>query len=158
MHGLTTIALRYSNVYGPRQNPHGEAGVVAIFSQKGLAGKAPTIFGDGAAVRDYVHVSDVAAANVRALTGEVPAGFSAFNVGTAIATDVNALAAAVRDGVKAVRPGSDPPAAEHGPDRSGDLNSSVVDPSAAKAGLGWEPTVPFHDGIEQTVRYFASLA
>ena len=155
-YGLTTVALRYSNVYGPRQNPHGEAGVVAIFSKNLLAGKPVTVNGDGKYVRDYVHVSDVAAANVAALIGDVPAGFSAYNVGTAVGTDVNELAAAVVDGVKAAKPGADPPAPEHGPARDGDLRSSIVDPAKAKAELGWEPRVAMREGIAETVEWFAA--
>ena len=155
-YGLTTVALRYGNVYGPRQNPHGEAGVVAIFAKNLLAGKPITINGDGKFVRDYVHVADVAAANVAALTGEVPAGFSAYNVGTAVGTDVNELAAAVVEGVRAAQPGAAPPAPRHGPARDGDLRSSIVSPAKAKAELGWEPRVALPEGIGETVAWFAA--
>ena len=155
-YGMTTVALRYSNVYGPRQNPHGEAGVVAIFARNLLAGKPITVNGDGKYVRDYVHVSDVAAANVAALTGELPAGFSAYNVGTAVGTDVNELAAAVRDGVKAAKPDADPGEPNHGPARDGDLRSSIVSPAKAKSGLGWEPRVTLAEGIGETVEWFAA--
>ncbi|MFH5805330.1 NAD-dependent epimerase/dehydratase family protein [Alienimonas sp. DA493] len=154
-YGLTTAALRYSNVYGPRQNPHGEAGVVAIFAKNLLAGQPITINGDGKYVRDYVHVSDVAAANVAALTGELPKGFSAFNVGTAVGADVNELADAVIAGVKATRPGVDLPTPSHGPPRDGDLRSSIVSPAKAAAELGWEPRVKMEVGIAETVAWFA---
>ena len=154
-YGLTCVALRYSNVYGPRQNPHGEAGVVAIFSKNLLAGKPITVNGDGKYVRDYVHVSDVAAANVAALTGEVPAGFSAYNVGTAVGTDVNELAEAVAAGVKAAKPDAAPPAPTHGPARDGDLRSSIVSPAKAQRDLGWAPRVALAEGIGETVRWFA---
>ena len=157
-YGLTCVALRYSNVYGPRQNPHGEAGVVAIFAKNLLAGKPVTVNGDGKYVRDYVHVHDVAAANVAALTGEVPDGFSAYNVGTAVGTDVNELAAAVVAGVKAAKPDADPPAPSHGPARDGDLRSSVVSPAKAKTVLGWEPKIAMTEGIGETVKWFASRA
>ena len=94
-HRMATVALRYSNVYGPRQNPHGEAGVVAIFCKKFLAGEAATINGDGRYVRDYVYGPDVARANVLALTADVPAirpqTLTSLNIGTGIGTDVNEL-------------------------------------------------------------------
>ena len=157
-YGLTTVALRYSNVYGPRQNPHGEAGVVAIFAKNLLAGKPVTVNGDGKYVRDYVHVSDVAAANVAALTGELPRGFSAYNVGTAVGTDVNELAAAVIEGVKAAKPGLSPGEPTHGPARDGDLRSSIVSPAKAKAALGWEPRATLAEGIGETVEWFAANA
>lgn len=154
-YGLTCVALRYSNVYGPRQNPHGEAGVVAIFSKNLLAGKPIMVNGDGKYVRDYVHVSDVASANVAALTGDVPAGFSAYNVGTAVGTDVNELAEAVVGGVKAAKPDATPPAPSHGPARDGDLRSSIVSPAKAKRDLGWTPRVAIAEGIGETVQWFA---
>ena len=157
-YGLTTVALRYSNVYGPRQNPHGEAGVVAIFSKNLLAGEPITVNGDGKYVRDYVHVSDVASANVAALIGDVPRGFTAYNVGTAVGTDVNELAGAVIDGVKAARPDADPAPPEHGPARDGDLRSSIVSPEKAKAELAWEPRISMADGIGKTVEWFAANA
>ena len=155
-YGITTVALRYSNVYGPRQNPHGEAGVVAIFAKNLLKGEPVTVNGDGKYVRDYVHVADVAAANLAALTHDVPAGFSAFNVGTAVGTDVNELATAVIDGVKAVKSDANPPAPTHGPARDGDLRSSIVSPAKGKSGLGWEPRVAMGEGIRETVAWFAA--
>ncbi|QDT16138.1 NAD-dependent epimerase/dehydratase family protein [Alienimonas californiensis] len=154
-YGLTTVALRYGNVYGPRQNPHGEAGVVAIFARNLLSGQPITINGDGKYVRDYVHVADVAAVNVAALLGEAPRGFSAFNVGTAVGTDVNQLADAVIAGVKATRPGANLPTPVHGPPRDGDLRSSIVSPAKATAELDWEPRVTMADGIAETVAWFA---
>ena len=157
-YGLTCVALRYSNVYGPRQNPHGEAGVVAIFSKRLLRGEPITVNGDGKYVRDYVHVSDVAAANVAALTGDVPAGFTAYNVGTAVGTDVNELAEAVIDGVKAAKSDAAPPAPTHGPARDGDLRSSIVSPAKAERDLGWTPRVAMTEGIGETVGWFAAQA
>ena len=152
-HGLDTVALRYSNVYGPRQSPHGEAGVVAIFAKRLLAGEPATINGDGKYVRDYVHVDDVAAANVRCLTGDLPAGFSAFNVGTAVGTDVNELAALIVDAVRAR--GTDPPPLGHGPARAGDLRSSLISHGKATRELDWEPKVEVGQGIPATVDWFA---
>ena len=94
-HGLAAVALRYSNVYGPRQNPHGEAGVVAIFCKKLLAGEPATINGDGRYVRDYVYGPDVARANLIALTADLPAvqpkTLTSLNIGTGLGTDVNEL-------------------------------------------------------------------
>ena len=95
-HGMQAVALRYSNVYGPRQNPHGEAGVVAIFCEKMLQGEQARVNGDGKYDRDYVYCKDVANANRLAFTADLKEGFTAYNVGTAVTTDVNELAATVR--------------------------------------------------------------
>jgi UDP-glucose 4-epimerase len=158
-HKLRCTALRYANVYGPRQNPHGEAGVVAIFCTKMLEGQAGTVNGDGGYVRDYVYVTDVADANVRALTAKDLPSFAAFNVGTSIPTDVNQLAAALemacgeelkRRGRREVVPPS-----THGPARPGDLRSSLVSYASIKKSLGWSPRVALDDGIAETVRWFA---
>lgn len=156
--GVTGVALRYSNVYGPRQSPHGEAGVVAIFCKKMLAGEPATINGDGKYVRDYVFGPDVARANVAALTGEFREPFSAFNIGTGSPTDVNQLTERVRALVvarhRAQGRSIDVPAPIHGPARAGDLRSNLVDARAAKAAMGWEPTVNLDKGLEQTVAWF----
>ena len=157
-HGITGVALRYSNVYGPRQNPHGEAGVVAIFCQMMLAGKATTINGDGKYVRDYVYVDDVAAANVLAMEAELPSQFAALNIGTGIATDVNLLASQVHRLCQtcwsdAGRPG-EVPAATHGDARPGDLRSSLVSAKNAEELLGWRPRRTLQDGLEKTVQWF----
>jgi len=158
-HGLICTGLRYANVYGPRQNPHGEAGVVAIFCTKMLQGEPGTVNGDGRYIRDYVYVTDVADANFRALTNDSLPPFSAFNVGTSIPTDVNQLAAALemacseelaRRGRNVVVPPSD-----HGPARAGDLRSSLVSYAAIQKTLGWSPRVPLDHGIAQTVAWFA---
>jgi len=162
-HGLAAVALRYSNVYGPRQNPHGEAGVVAIFSKRLLAGQAATINGDGCYVRDYVYGPDVAAANVTALTADVsavqPGSLTSLNIGTGIGTDVNELEAEIRSHVAAARAtaGETAPLPEpsHGPARAGDLRSNLVDASFAAEVLGWEPTMDLTAGIAATVAWFA---
>ena len=153
------VALRYSNVYGPRQNPHGEAGVVAIFSQKMLAGHVATINGDGRYIRDYVYGSDVALANVLALESDLPNAFTAFNIGTGIGTDVNELAEQIRANVRVCwdergREG-DVPACDHGEPRIGDLRSNLISPARAERLLGWKPTVSLTDGLRQTVKWFA---
>jgi UDP-glucose 4-epimerase len=158
-HGIRTVALRYSNVYGPRQNPHGEAGVVAIFAQKMLAGKQVVINGDGRYVRDYVYVGDVARANHLALEMTLPEMFTALNIGTGVPTDVNELAEQMRALCSefAGRSGHpvDVPAASHGPARAGDLRSNLVLNRLAKVVLGWQPTVALKQGLRQTVEWFA---
>jgi UDP-glucose 4-epimerase len=161
-HGIKTVALRYSNVYGPRQNPHGEAGVVAIFAQKMLAGEAVVINGDGRYLRDYVYAGDVARANVLALERDLAEPFTAFNIGTGIATDVNQLAEQMRASCNEVarRTGSrhEVPMPRHGPHRAGDLRSSLVSSRKAAETLGWQPTEVLADGLRQTIDWFAAHA
>ena len=156
--GLRSIALRYANVYGPRQDPHGEAGVVAIFLKKMLANQAPVINGDGKYIRDYVFVKDVARANILAMSGE-GTGFSAYNVGTGIGTDVNDLEKGLREKLSEVmeRQGNklDIPQALHGSHRAGDLRSSLLDYSGIKRDLGWEPAVSLEEGLLSTAEWFA---
>lgn len=153
-HKITGVAMRYANVYGPRQNPHGEAGVMAIFCKKMLAGEAVTINGDGKYDRDYVYGPDVAAANLKAFTAEIPGGFLAFNIGTGVKTDVNQLEAATRGEISKISkvPVQLP---HHGPARAGDLRSSVVDATRAGKVLGWKPSVTLAEGIRQTAQWFA---
>ncbi len=159
-HKVTCTALRYANVYGPRQNPHGEAGVVAIFCTKMLQGQAGTVNGDGRYIRDYVYVTDVASANLRALTAQSPAPFSAFNVGTSIPTDVNQLAAALEmacaEELKRLGRRETVPPSNHGQARAGDLRSSLVSYRAIQNALGWSPRVPLDHGIAETVAWFAT--
>jgi UDP-glucose 4-epimerase len=151
--GLEAVVLRYANVYGPRQDPHGEAGVVAIFMQRILAGLAPTIFGDGEQVRDFVYVDDVVAANLAAVRVGIPAGAMAiFNIGTARATSVNALWRMV-DAIARPSVG-----AFHEPARPGDVRRSVLDPSRAARDLGWRPAVDMEDGLARTWAWFAEHA
>jgi UDP-glucose 4-epimerase len=156
-HGIQGVALRYANVYGPRQNPHGEAGVVAIFSRKMLAGEQATVNGDGLYFRDYVCVTDVARANALALTIDLAEKFVALNIGTGLRVDVNELAAAVRDRCQRVRgEAADVPEPRHADARAGDLRSSVVSAAKAHRLLGWEPRVDFASGLRQTVDWFAA--
>lgn len=158
-HGVTAVALRYANVYGPRQNPHGEAGVVAIFSQRLLRGEPATINGDGKYDRDYVYGPDVAQANLRALTADLPTGLHPFNIGTGLATDVNRLGEIVRAEVIAERKrrglSGDVPELLHGPARAGDLRSNLVNAGLAARVLGWTPQVALADGLRQSVAWFA---
>ena len=163
-HGLATVALRYSNVYGPRQNPHGEAGVVAIFCKKFLAGEPARINGDGRYVRDYVYGPDVARANLVALTGDLPqvrsGSLVSLNIGTGHGADVNELEAMIRGAMQDVLAARGKPASlplpEHGPARAGDLRSNMVDPASAATVLGWRPEVSLTDGLARTAAWFAS--
>lgn len=163
-HGIATVALRYSNVYGPRQNPHGEAGVVAIFSKRLLAGEAATVNGDGRYIRDYVYGPDVAQANFTALTANLPqvqpGTLTSLNIGTGIGTDVNELEAVIREQVASVlaaRGQTAPlPEPSHGPARPGDLRSNLVDAALAAEVLGWKPTKSLGEGITETVAWFAA--
>lgn len=159
-HQLKTVALRYANVFGPRQNPHGEAGVVAIFCQRMLAGESATINGDGKYIRDYVYVEDVARANLAALTKSDLAEFTALNIGTGQPNDVNQLEALLHTRCEQARKSvgqTEPvPAAIYREARAGDLRSSLVDAHRAKAVLNWEPVTAFADGLSKTVSWFAS--
>lgn len=151
IHGLEVVILRYANVYGPRQDPHGEAGVVAIFIQKILAGLPPIIYGDGAQTRDFVHVADVVRANLAALDvgpdGPEPA---IFNVSTGRGTSVNQLWATLAE---IARPAVAP---RHEPAKAGDLARSVLDPTRAKRSLGWQPTVDLAEGLRLTWEWFVA--
>jgi UDP-glucose 4-epimerase len=154
VHGIDTVALRYANVYGPRQDPHGEAGVVAIFCDRLIDGTPLTIFGDGAQTRDYVYVGDVARANVLAAGASLPpvAGIDsrAFNLGTGIETDVVELARRL----KAVS-GS---ASEitHAPARAGEQRRSAVAVGKAAEVLGWCPEMALDKGLAETYRWFVA--
>lgn len=146
-YGIPFVALRYANVYGPRQNPVGEAGVVSIFSKKILERKQPVINGDGLQTRDYVFVEDVAAANVLALnTPEV----GSFNIGTSIETDVNSIFELVNKNF-----GADWKQA-HGPVREGEQTTSSLSYQKAKHVINWQPKVKLADGIKKTVEWFKS--
>jgi UDP-glucose 4-epimerase len=143
LHGTRHVALRYGNVYGPRQDPHGEAGVVAIFFGRLIAGEAPVIFGDGRQTRDYVYVADVVDANLRALDYEGRNG--AFNIGTERETDVlELLAACQQTAGTAVAP-------EHRPPRPGELQRSCLDCTLARDELGWTPQTSLRDGLRATL-------
>ncbi|HET7753771.1 MAG TPA: NAD-dependent epimerase/dehydratase family protein [Anaeromyxobacteraceae bacterium] len=148
-YGIPYAALRYANVYGPRQDPHGEAGVVAIFSGRLLEGKPCTIYGDGGQTRDYVFVGDVARANLLA----AEKGFSgALNVGTGVETDVNRLFA-----LMAAAAGVDSKP-QHAEGRPGEQRRSCIDPSAAGKALGWKPEVRLEDGLARTIAFFRDRA
>ncbi|MCS7155539.1 MAG: GDP-mannose 4,6-dehydratase [Bacteroidota bacterium] len=144
-YGIPYVALRYANVYGPRQNPHGEAGVVAIFTERMLLRQQPLIYGDGLQTRDFVYVGDVVRANLLALACPEP---EVFNVGTGRETDVLTLFRLIRQAV-----GADVPEL-HGPPRSGEQRRSVLDFAKIHRRLGWEPQVSLEEGIQRTVAYF----
>ena len=144
-YGLRSTALRYANVYGPRQNPHGEAGVVAIFAERLLRGDSCTVNGTGEQTRDFVFGPDVARANLLAATGDVE---GPVNVGTGIETDVNRLYALLARAAGVERP------AQHAPAKPGEQLRSSVDPSRAAKVLGWRPTVVLEEGLRRTVEWF----
>jgi UDP-glucose 4-epimerase len=143
LYGLSTVSLRYANVYGPRQDPHGEGGVVAIFCGKLLEGGVPRVFGDGLQTRDYTYVGDVVAANLAAAESSVE---GAYNVGTGVETTVLDLIAALRP-----LGGDGPFEAEHLPERTGEVHRSCIDPSRARDALGWEAQVALAEGLERTL-------
>ena len=145
LRGLSTAAMRYANVYGPGQDPVGEAGVVAIFCSRLLQGHPPVINGDGRQTRDYVHVEDVARANAAALES---AAQGALNIGTGVESTVLDL---LRH-LAAELPSAPPP--RHGPAKPGEQRRSVIEASAARAALGWAPTVALAEGLAQTMRWF----
>ena len=154
LYGIETVALRYANVYGPRQDPHGEAGVVAIFCGRILDGRPLTVFGAGTQTRDYVYVGDVARANLaaaeRPLPPRGPLDARGFNVGTGIETSVVELATALQRAAE-----SDVPV-EHAPARAGELQRSAVDIAKAAEYLGWRPEVKLEDGLRETFEWFAA--
>jgi len=143
------VVLRYANVYGPRQDPHGEAGVIAIFIQRIRAGLAPTIYGDGEQVRDFVYVADVVRANLLAHAVAVPAGDPlVLNIATGQGTTVTALWRALSE---IAHPTVEP---HHEPPRAGDLLRSVLDPARAGRVLGWQAHVSLERGLQQTWAWF----
>ena len=146
-HGLKTTILRYANVYGPRQDPHGEAGVVSIFVGKMLEGEAPVINGSGEQTRDFVYVGDCARANVLAAE-TASAGPGPYNIGTGEETTINQLAALIQE-VSGYAGDI-----RHGPERLGDILRNVSDSSRAREALGWAPTVGLREGLARTVAYF----
>ncbi|MFH0989598.1 MAG: NAD-dependent epimerase/dehydratase family protein [bacterium] len=145
VYDIDHVILRYANIYGPRQNPHGEAGVVAIFAKKLFQGEQPIINGEGKQTRDYVFVGDVVKANLCALSYSTS---DIFNIGTGIETDVNALFRHIRGFI-----GSNYEEL-HGPAKAGEQLRSVISSAKAKALLGWQPTVKLDEGLRITVDSF----
>lgn len=151
--GLEYVALRYSNVFGPRQDPHGEAGVVAIFCNRLQSGEPLTIFGDGEQTRDYVYVKDVVAANMLASDVSLDDGDGldarAFNVGTGVGTSVNHLAD-VLEGIAGVGLPRD-----HESERPGELRHSTLDSSLIRS-HGWSPGYTLEQGLRETYEHIAT--
>ncbi|HLB94646.1 MAG TPA: NAD-dependent epimerase/dehydratase family protein, partial [Nitrospiria bacterium] len=146
--GLSYVSLRYANVYGPRQDPFGEAGVVAIFTQKMLMGDQPIINGNGKQTRDYIAVSDVVEAHMAVLNSGVE---GTFNVGTEKETSVNQLfrylVELTGSNVKEV----------YGPEKRGEQTRSLLDSGKLKKVADWEPRLGLREGLEQTVAYFRQI-
>lgn len=162
-YNLNYISLRYGNVYGPRQDPYGEAGVIAIFIEKMLKGEIPTINGDGEYIRDYVYVGDVAQANLLAVKNmlklyktiqktksakEIELENNVFNLGTGIGTSVNELFHLLKEIIKF------PHQANYGPPRPGDLRKNILDYQLIKQIWGWQPEVVLSEGLKKTVDWF----
>jgi UDP-glucose 4-epimerase len=154
IHGLDTASVRFGNVYGPRQDPHGEAGVVAIFCGRILDASSLRVFGDGTQTRDYVHVSDVAEATFAAATAALPAARRlderAFNIGTGVGTSVLELAATLLRAAGATSP------IEFAPKRPGEQQHSFLSIDKARDMLGWSPRVSLEHGLADTYNWFAA--
>ncbi|MBA3302013.1 MAG: GDP-mannose 4,6-dehydratase [Thermoleophilaceae bacterium] len=142
LHGLSTVSTRFGNVYGPRQDPLGEAGVIAIFCGKLLEGEPATIFGDGRQTRDYVYVGDVVAAVLAAGASEHG---GAFNVGMGVQTDLLEVAEVLRE------VSGKPFEVEHAPERPGEVRHIALDASRARDELGWRAEVSVREGLERTL-------
>lgn len=149
VYGLKTISLRYANVYGPRQDPFGEAGVVAIFTNRMLENKEVNIFGDGEQMRDFVYVSDIVSANIKCIVNKID--FGIYNIGTQKAISVNKLFEVLSNivGYKK-RP-------IYQPARRGELFKSYLNISKIKKELNWVPKVGLKDGLKKVVEYFKSI-
>ena len=154
IHGLDTVALRFGNVYGPRQDPHGEAGVVAIFCGRILDGEPLTVFGDGRQTRDYVFVEDVVDATWRAATRELPAAkvvdTRAYNIGTGVGTPVLRIAEVL------ARAAGSEAALQFAPHRPGEQQESFVDPSKAQRELDWAPRISLEEGLARSYAWFGA--
>jgi UDP-glucose 4-epimerase len=148
-HGLAYTALRYGNVYGPRQDSNGEAGVVAIFARRLLAQQTPTIHWDGEQTRDYVYATDVARANLLAATA---GDNQCYCVGTGVGTSVNQIYQLVCAALNVDVP------PRRGPRRPGDLRHAYFDTRKARADLGWTPQVSLRDGLQRTVEFYRRSA
>lgn len=146
IHGLNYISLRYSNVYGPRQDPFGEAGVIAIFINKMLRGEQSVINGDGGQTRDFVYVGDVVHANILALMNDVPE--NTFNIGTGIETTITMIFKQIKKIFNSSLQ------EKYGPAKLGEQRRSVIDCKKAEAVLHWQPEVPLIDGLKKTCEYF----
>ncbi len=148
-HGLEYTTLRYANVYGPRQDPFGEAGVVAIFAHQMVQGEEVVINGSGEQERDFVYVADVVEANLLAMDG---GDGQVYNVGCGVGTSVNELFATMQQ----MTGYANEPA--HGPPKAGETFKIYLDAAKAKSELGWKPAVTLEEGLRRTIEYFGGLA
>jgi UDP-glucose 4-epimerase len=148
LYGLPSVTLRYGNVYGPRQDPHGEAGVIAIFCGKLIAGERPRIFGDGRQTRDYAYVGDIVAANLAAAAH--PEAHGAYNVGTGVESSVLEVVAALREAA-GIGEGEFEP--EFAPGRPGELQRSSLDVTRARAELGFSAETDLVSGLRSTLEW-----
>jgi UDP-glucose 4-epimerase len=148
LYGLSSVTLRYGNVYGPRQDPHGEAGVIAIFCGKLIAGERPRIFGDGRQTRDYAYVGDIVAANLAAAAH--PEAHGAYNVGTGVEASVLEVVTALREAA-GVGEGEFEP--EFAPARAGELQRSSLDVTRARAELGFSAETDLVSGLRPTLEW-----
>jgi UDP-glucose 4-epimerase len=146
LYGLSAVTLRYGNVYGPRQDPHGEAGVIAIFAGRLLEGRRPTIFGDGRQTRDYTYVGDIVAANLA--TAAHPEAHGEYNIGTGVESSVLEVLAALREAGGAEAADWEP---EFAPPRTGEIERSFLDVGRARAELGFTASTALTDGMRRTV-------
>ena len=153
LYGLSSVTLRYGNVYGPRQDPHGEAGVIAIFCGKLLAGERPLIFGDGRQTRDYVYVGDIVAANLAAAAH--PEAHGAYNVGTGTEASVLEVLGAMRTAAGLGEGEFEP---EFAPARTGELQRSSLDVTRARAELGFTADTDLVTGMKPTLEWARSAA
>jgi len=156
VHGLDSVSVRFGNVYGPRQDPHGEAGVVAIFCGRILDNRPLTVFGDGLQTRDYVYVGDVARAVWLAATRPLPEkgrlDARAFNIGTGVGTSVLEIVERLQKAAASNVP------VEFAPHRPGEQRESFVNVDKAQSTLGWTPEVGLSEGLERTFKWFAGRA
>ena len=153
LYGLSSVTLRYGNVYGPRQDPHGEAGVIAIFCGKLLAGERPLIFGDGRQTRDYVYVGDIVAANLAAAAH--PEAHGAYNVGTGTEASVLEVLGAMRTAAGLGEGEFEP---EFAPARTGEVQRSSLDVTRARAELGFTADTDLVTGMKPTLEWARSAA
>lgn len=147
LHGLSTVTLRLANIYGPRQDPHGEAGVVGIFCQRLHAGERPVVYGDGLQTRDYTYAADAADAVLAAGASDVT---GPLNIGRGLESTVLDLVDTLRE-----LSGRDDFQPEHAPERPGEARRSCLDATRARTELGWEPATTLHEGLARTLESFA---
>ena len=150
MYGLAPICLALANVYGPRQDPHGKAGVVTVFGSAMISGRPTTIYGDGSATRDYVYVDDVVTAFLCAAEAPVTTT-GTFNIGTGVQTTITELHHMIAEVVGVSRP------PDHAEARTGEVHASALDPTRAGRVLGWKPDTDLTEGIKRTIDWLRGI-